>query len=74
MERRHAYRLMESAPIARDLCPTGHIPERAIREIAKVAPEKRHEVFEKATEAASGGVRGVCWRNGWESTPACSSL
>jgi len=53
MERRHAYRLMQSAPIAREVSPMGHISERAVREIAKVAPEKRQEVFEKAAETGA---------------------
>lgn len=34
----------------------GVIPERAVREIAKVAPEKRQEVFTRATEKASGHI------------------
>jgi hypothetical protein len=38
------------------LSTTVDISERAVREIAKVAPEKRQEVFQKATEAASGHV------------------
>jgi len=56
MERRHAYRLMEAAPIAREVSPVGHISERAIREIAKVEPARRAEVFQAATEASNGHV------------------
>lgn len=56
MEKRHAYQLMQGAPIAREVCATAHISNKATLELAKVAPEKRQEVFEKATEAASGHV------------------
>ena len=37
---------------AEDLLPMGNISEGAIREIAKVEPERRQEIFDKATEAA----------------------
>jgi hypothetical protein len=56
MSRQHANRLISSAPIARSLETTVSISEKAVREIAKVAPEKRQEVFQKATESASGHV------------------
>ena len=56
MDRTYAHRLMNGAPIAKDLLPTGNISERAIREIAKVAPERRQEIFDKATATASGHV------------------
>lgn len=47
---------MTGAPIAREIEPIGVIPESAVREIAKVAPEKRQEVFTRATETAAGSV------------------
>lgn len=56
MGKAHAHRLMTAAPIAKDLSPMGDIPERAIREIAKVAPDKRKAVFQKAKESASGHI------------------
>jgi hypothetical protein len=56
MEKRHAYQLMQGAPIAREVCATAHISNKATLELAKVAPEKRQEVFEKATASASGHV------------------
>ena len=56
MSHQHANRLMTGAPIAREIEPMGVIPERAVREIAKVEPSKRQEVFEKATSTASGHV------------------
>ena len=56
MDRTYAHRLMNGAPIAKDLLPKGNISERAVREIAKVAPERRQEIFDKATESASGHV------------------
>lgn len=56
MDRTYAYRLMDAAPIAREVSPVGHISERAIREIAKVEPERRQEIFDKATEALQGHV------------------
>jgi hypothetical protein len=56
MGKAHAHRLMTAAPIAKDLSPIGDIPESVVREIAKVAPEKRQEVFQKATESADGHV------------------
>jgi hypothetical protein len=56
MGKAHAHRLMTAAPIAKDLSPIGHIKESVIREIAKVAPERRAEVFAAATEAAAGHV------------------
>ena len=48
--------LMTGAPIARDLCATAHISNKATLEIAKVEPERRQEIFDKATEASSGHV------------------
>ena len=56
MTDRHARRLMQGAGIAKKIGPVGPVTEYAIREIAKVAPEKRQEVFQKATESASGHV------------------
>jgi hypothetical protein len=56
MSHRHANRLMTGAPIARENGPMGPFSERAVREIAKVEPSKRQEVFEKATATASGHV------------------
>jgi hypothetical protein len=50
MERRHAYRLMSGSSVARALSPIGHIPESVVREIAKVTPELRQEIFDKSTE------------------------
>jgi DNA-directed RNA polymerase specialized sigma subunit len=47
---------MVAAPIAKDLSPIGNIPESVVREIAKVEPSKRQEVYDKATETASGHV------------------
>ena len=56
MGRKYADRLISAAPIARELTPTGVISERAIREIAKVEPERRQEIFDKATDASQGHV------------------
>ena len=56
MGKAHAHRLMTAAPIAKDLSPIGDIKESVIREIAKVAPERRAEVFAAATESAAGHV------------------
>ena len=55
-KRAHAYRLIAAAGIAKDLSPIGNIPESVVREIAKVEPSKRQEVYDKATETASGHV------------------
>ncbi len=63
LEKRQAYRLMEAASVAQNLCPIGHktdtpdleIPklESQLREVAKAPPEKQAEVVKKAVEKAA---------------------
>ena len=56
IQKSYVYQLMTGSKVARDLSATADVSQKAIREIAKVAPEKRQEVFEKATATASGHV------------------
>ena len=52
----HAKSLITGSPIAREFASMGAIPERAIREIAKVEPARRQEAFTRPTESAQGVV------------------
>lgn len=59
VERRHAYRLIDGAVVARDLCPVGHIPmptaERQVRPLTALqSPEQRAEVWKEAVEKSGG--------------------
>ena len=50
---------MKGSPIATDLSPIGDIPEGFVQKIAKVEPERRQEVFSRATELAKGVVHPI---------------
>lgn len=70
MSARHAYRLCEAAKVVNDLRPIGHNlqSEAQARELAKVEPEKRVEVLEKA--AAKGPVTAKTIRESAKPEPA----
>jgi hypothetical protein len=52
MKRAHAYRLIESAEVMSPLGDKSAITsERQARELARVEPERRQEVVERAVEA-----------------------
>jgi hypothetical protein len=54
MSRRHANNLIAAAPVVKTLGSTLPISQRAAGELVKVEPDKRQEVFAKATEDAGG--------------------
>lgn len=57
LSRRRGYQLVEAAKVAKALppCTTVHTTERALRVVAKVAPDQRAEVWTRAERAAGGG-------------------
>jgi hypothetical protein len=56
IERRHAYRLIDSAAVVSNLCPIGHIPksESQCRPLVGLEPEKQKEVWKAACEISGG--------------------
>jgi hypothetical protein len=56
MERRHAYRLIDSAGVAQNLSPTGHIPatERQARPLAALTPADQLDAWHEAQQLAGG--------------------
>lgn len=56
LSRRRGYQLVEAAKVAKALpvCTTVHTTERALRQVAKVEPAKRAEVWQRAEQAAGG--------------------
>jgi hypothetical protein len=56
--RQHAYRLLEAAQVERRLPPAGDtrlLPERHVRELSTVPPERQAEVYEEALKSAPKG-------------------
>ena len=50
MERRHAYRLIESSDVKDNLCPVGHIlpaNERQVRPLTSLEPEQQQEAWQR---------------------------
>ena len=58
MSKSHANRLIDSGKVASEMAPIGAniTSERQARELAKVEPERRQEVIERATEATGGNL------------------
>jgi hypothetical protein len=55
MERRHAYRLIESFDVKENLCPMGHIlpaNERQVRPLTSLEPEQQQEAWQRVLDTA----------------------
>lgn len=71
MSKRHCDRLIESADVVQNLGPTGPTitSERQARELARVEPERRQEVVEKASVATGGKITAAALKEAAKPTP-----
>ena len=76
MERRHAYRLIESSAVVGNLSPIGDIPatESQARPLAKLPPAEQPEAWQEAVTSAFTGPVTEPSRNTAGSGGGCNAL